>query len=119
MEENFLTNAILPLRGLLILPGMIANVDVGRDKSLATIRAASAEDNKILLVTQKDPNVAEITKEDLYDWGVLAEIKRNCTPNGAIRLLVEGLQRVQLTEVNDVQQERMIVIILSVTAKQY
>lgn len=106
MEENFLTNAILPLRGLLILPGMIANVDVGRDKSLAAIRAASAEDNKILLVTQKDPNVAEITKEDLYDWGVLAEIKQQLQlPNGAIRLLVEGLQRVQLTEVNDVQQE--------------
>lgn len=106
MEENFLTNAILPLRGLLILPGMIANVDVGRDKSLAAIRVASAEDNKILLVTQKDPNVAEITKEDLYDWGVLAEIKQQLQlPNGAIRLLVEGLQRVQLTEVNDVQQE--------------
>lgn len=106
MGENFLTNAILPLRGLLILPGMIANVDVGRDKSLAAIRVASAEDNKILLVTQKDPNVAEITKEDLYDWGVLAEIKQQLQlPNGAIRLLVEGLQRVQLTEVNDVQQE--------------
>lgn len=59
------------------------------------------------------------TKEDLYDWGVLAEIKQQLQlPNGAIRLLVEGLQRVQLTEVM-MFSKRMIVIILSVTAKQY
>ena len=103
MEQKMLTKPVLALRGVLILPGMIANIDVGRDKSIAAINAVMELDKQILLVGQMDNEKAEITTADLYGWGVLAEVKQRLQlPSGAIRLLVEGLARVKLTETAEV-----------------
>ena len=66
MEQKMLTKPVLALRGVLILPGMIANIDVGRDKSIAAINAVMELDKQILLVGQKDNEKAEITTADLY-----------------------------------------------------
>ena len=99
MEKKLLTKPVLALRGILVLPGMIANIDVGREKSIAAINVVMELDKKILLVGQRDNDKAEITTADLYEWGVLAEIKQKLQlPSGAIRLLVEGLERVKLSE---------------------
>lgn len=103
MEKKMITKPVLPLRGVLILPGMIANIDVGRDKSIAAINVVMELDKKIMLVGQSDNDKSDISTADLYRWGVLAEIKQKLLlPSGAIRLLVEGLERVQLTEVAEV-----------------
>lgn len=104
-EDIVVIKPILALRGMLIMPGMVANIDVGRDKSLAAIEAVG-DDQKLLLITQKNAEIADITKGDLYSWGVLAEIKQQITlPNGAVRLLVEGLQRVKITEVEKATED--------------
>lgn len=104
-ENNLLTMPLLALRGLLVLPGMLVNVDVGRDKSMAAVRAVMEKDKRIILTVQKDAAQAEFTAADLYSWGVVAEIKQQLTlPSGAMRLLVEGLARVRLSNVAEVHQ---------------
>lgn len=104
-KNNLLTMPLLALRGLLVLPGMLVNVDVGRDKSMAAVRAVMESDKRIILTAQKDAAQAEVTAADLYSWGVVAEIKQQLTlPSGAMRLLVEGLERVQLSNVAEVHQ---------------
>ena len=100
-----ITKPLLPLRGLLVLPGMLVNVDVGREKSMAAVRAVMDADKKIILTAQRDANRSDITTEDLYGWGVVAEVKQQLQlPSGAMRILVEGLDRIQLSQVTEVHQ---------------
>ncbi len=104
MAETLLTKPLLPLRGLVILPGMLVNVDVGRDKSMAAVKAAMDDDKRIFLAAQRDASRADVSAADLHDWGVLAEIKQQLSlPSGAVRLLVEGLERVRLADVTEIR----------------
>ncbi len=97
MANLIITKPLLALRGVLIFPGMIANLDVGREKSIAAIDAAEGTDKQIILVGQKQPEQENVAADDLYEWGVLANIKQRLQlPNGAVRLLVEGLERVHV-----------------------
>lgn len=109
MANLIITKPLLALRGVLIFPGMIANLDVGREKSIAAIDAAEATDKQIILVGQKQPEQENVAADDLYEWGVLANIKQRLQlPNGAVRLLVEGLERVHVlnaAEVHENEQE--------------
>lgn len=109
MANLIITKPLLALRGVLIFPGMIANLDVGREKSIAAIDAAEATDKQIILVGQKQPEQENVAADDLYEWGVLANIKQRLQlPNGAVRLLVEGLERVHVlhaAEVNENEQD--------------
>ena len=105
LNTDMITKSLLPLRGLLVLPGMLVNVDVGREKSMIAVREAMNTDKRIILAAQKDASRSEITAADICSWGVVAEVKQQLQlPNGAIRILVEGLQRVQLSEVTEVHQ---------------
>ena len=105
MANEIMTKPVLALRGVLILPGMIANVDVGREKSIAAVDAAMETGKQILLVGQKDSAKEEIELDALYDFGILAEIKQQLQlPSGAVRVLVEGLERIQLTDITEVHQ---------------
>ena len=82
---------LLALRGIIVFPGMTVNLDVGRDKSINAVNAAMQLDKKILLVTQR-----------LYGFGVVAEIKQLLKlPSGALRILIQGLNRVEVTSVID------------------
>ena len=102
MAENIITKPLLALRGMMVFPGMISNLDIGREKSLNALEAAMADDNLIILVTQKNPEITDVTVDDMYPFGVLARIRQETKlPNGALRVLVEGLERVQLTMVTD------------------
>lgn len=109
MANLIITKPLLALRGVLIFPGMIANLDVGREKSIAAIDAAEGTDKQIILVGQKQPEQENVAADDLYEWGVLANIKQRLQlPNGAVRLLVEGLERVHVlntVEVHENEQE--------------
>lgn len=105
MDNKLITKPLLPLRGVLVLPGMIVNLDIGRDKSIAAVEAAMQQGEEILLVGQKQAEQESVTAADLYNWGVLAAIKQKLQlPNGAVRLLVEGLERIKLVNVTEVQQ---------------
>lgn len=105
MANLIITKPLLALRGVLIFPGMIANLDVGREKSIAAIDAAEATDKQIILVGQKQPEQENVAADDLYEWGVLANIKQKLQlPNGAVRLLVEGLERVHVLNAVEVHE---------------
>lgn len=105
MANLIITKPLLALRGVLIFPGMIANLDVGREKSIAAIDAAEATDKQIILVGQKQPEQENVAADDLYEWGVLANIKQRLQlPNGAVRLLVEGLERVHVLNAAEVHE---------------
>ena len=105
MANLIITKPLLALRGVLIFPGMIANLDVGREKSIAAIDAAEATDKQIILVGQKQPEQENVAADDLYEWGVLANIKQKLQlPNGAVRLLVEGLERVHVLNAAEVHE---------------
>ncbi len=93
---------LLALRGIIVFPGMTVNLDVGRDKSINAVNAAMQLDKKILLVTQRDAETADPKREDLYGFGVVAEIKQLLKlPSGALRILIHGLNRVEVTSVID------------------
>lgn len=93
---------LLALRGIIVFPGMTVNLDVGRDKSINAVNAAMQLDKKILLVTQRDAETAEPKREELYNYGVVAEIKQLLKlPSGAIRILIQGLERAELTSLID------------------
>ena len=101
MDENKVI-PLLPLRGMLVFPGMIINLDVGRDRSIKAVESAMAVDRKILLVTQREAGTIEPNENDLFTYGVIAEIKQLLKlPNGALRILVEGLSRAKIENVRD------------------
>ena len=87
---------------IIVFPGMTVNLDVGRDKSINAVNAAMQLDKKILLVTQRDAETADPKREELYNYGVVAEIKQLLKlPSGAIRILIQGLERAELTSLID------------------
>lgn len=102
MEASGKLMPLLALRGIIVFPGMTVNLDVGRDKSINAVNAAMQLDKKILLVTQRDAETADPKREELYNYGVVAEIKQLLKlPSGAIRILIQGLERAKLTSLID------------------
>lgn len=102
MEASGKLMPLLALRGIIVFPGMTVNLDVGRDKSINAVNAAMQLDKKILLVTQRDAETADPKREELYNYGVVAEIEQLLKlPSGAIRILIQGLERAELTSLID------------------
>lgn len=91
---------ILPsvaLRGTVILPETIVHFDISREKSIKAIEAAMIRDQKVFLVTQKNPDIEEPEKKDLYKIGTIAFVKQIVKmPGDILRVLVEGLERGEL-----------------------
>lgn len=93
-EQSKMNVPLLPLRGIVVFPFMVAHLDVGRPKSINAIERAMLEDKKIFLTTQKDAMEDNPREKDLYRLGTYAEVKQVMKmPNGALRILVEGLER--------------------------
>ncbi len=90
-------NEIIPaisLRGLVVFPSMVLHFDVGRERSVNALKAAADGDGHIFLVAQKDASITDPSSDDLYDVGVVAEVRQLLTtPDGSTRVLVEGLYR--------------------------
>ncbi len=85
------------LRGLTILPGMIAHFDISRERSLRAVEEAMEQDQKIYLVTQRNVNSEDPTQEDLYQMGIVADIKQVVRlQNDVVRILVDGISRAAL-----------------------
>jgi len=93
------TYPLLPLRGLLVFPFMITPLDVGRPKSIQALEEAMTQERQLVLAVQKSAEINEPEEGDIHRVGVLAEIKQLLKmPEGQIRVLVEGLQRVRIDE---------------------
>jgi ATP-dependent Lon protease len=92
---------VLPLRDIVIYPFMIVPLFVSRDRSIKAIEEALADNRMILLVSQKDVNKEEPKQEDLYEVGTVAIIMRMLKlPDGRIRILIQGLSRSRVDNVN-------------------
>lgn len=90
------------LRGLTILPGMIAHFDVSRERSLRAVEEAMEQDQKIYLVTQRNVDSEDPTQEDLYQMGIVADIKQVVRlQNDVVRILVDGISRAALLGFTD------------------
>ncbi|UYY58680.1 endopeptidase La [Sphingomonas sp. S2-65] len=88
---------VLPLRDIVVFPHMIVPLFVGRDKSVAALEAAMADDKEIFLVAQLDPAQDDPSRDDLYDTGVSAEVLQLLKlPDGTVRVLVAGKERGKL-----------------------
>lgn len=90
------------LRGLTILPGMIAHFDISRECSLRAVEEAMEQDQKIYLVTQRNVDSEDPTQEDLYQMGIVVDIKQVVRlQNDVVRILVDGISRAALLGFTD------------------
>ncbi|MCY4330686.1 MAG: endopeptidase La [Endozoicomonadaceae bacterium] len=91
---------LLPLRDVVVFPGLVVPLFVGRAKSVTALNVALENDNKILLVAQKKAQEDDPEKDDLYNIGTVATILQLLKlPDGTVKVLVEGKERAKLTQV--------------------
>ena len=89
----------LPLRDIVIFPGMIVPLFVGRDKSIRALNEVMKTNKKIILVTQKNAEIDDPVEEDLYSVGCESKILQLLKlPDGTVKVLVEGIDRIKITE---------------------
>lgn len=91
---------IVALRGMTILPDTLIHFDINRKITVNAVEMAMEQDQQVLLLMQKDPNVEDPKPEDLYSVGTLAEIKQLIKlPGDIIRVMVQGLERAEVCEI--------------------
>ncbi|QZD86234.1 endopeptidase La [Qipengyuania psychrotolerans] len=94
MTQSF---PLLPLRDIVVFPGMVVPLFVGRDKSVAALEVAMEGSKDIFLLSQLDPGCDDPDGSDLYDLGVVAQVLQLLKlPDGTVRVLVEGQERAKL-----------------------
>ena len=97
------TFPLLPLRDIVVFPGMVVPLFVGRDKSVAALEAAMEASKDIVLLAQLDPGCDDPEGDDLYDVGVIAQVLQLLKlPDGTVRVLVEGKARARLAALENV-----------------
>jgi ATP-dependent Lon protease len=97
MVDKTITMPVIALRGMTVLPKMMLHFDISRTKSIAAVEKAMVGDQKVCLVTQKNSEETDPGIEDLYQVGTVALIKQLVKlPNNVIRVMVEGMERVEL-----------------------
>ncbi|RLC60872.1 MAG: endopeptidase La [Chloroflexota bacterium] len=90
---------VLPVRDTVMFPHMVSPLFVGRDRSLKAVDAATANEDTIIVVAQRDPTVQEPSPEDLYTIGTEVEIVRMLRlPDGTTSILAQGKQRVAILD---------------------
>ena len=98
---------LLPLRDIVVFPSMVIPLFVGRDKSITALNEVMKENKKIVLVTQKNSEVDDPKRNDLFSFGCESTILQLLKlPDGTVKVLVEGLKRVKI--VDFIEQEKFI-----------
>ena len=101
MEVKF-NSALLPLRDIVVFPHMVIPLFVGRDKSITALNEVMKKDKKIVLVTQKNSEVDDPKKNDIFNYGCESSILQLLKlPDGTVKVLVEGISRVKISEFQD------------------
>lgn len=110
MDENVVVLPVLPLRGMMVFPYMMVHLDAGREQSISALeKAMLVEDKHVFLVAQRDSDLEDPQMSDLYSVGTVAEIKHLMKlPDGAIRVLVEGLYRGQIVSAIEQEEDYLI-----------
>ncbi len=100
-SENLRIMPAVALRGLVVFPDMFIHFDVGREKSVNALKKSMDTDQEIFLVTQKDISVDDPDYGELYEIGVVANVKQVLKlpgKSGNVRVAVEGLYRARLVQ---------------------
>ena len=101
MDIKF-SSALLPLRDIVVFPHMVIPLFVGRDKSITALNEVMKKDKKIVLVTQKNSEVDDPKKNDIFNYGCESSILQLLKlPDGTVKVLVEGISRVKINEFQD------------------
>lgn len=98
--DVYKTVPAIPLRGLVVYPGMTLHFDVGRKKSIKALNTAMENDQLIFLVAQTDPSIDDPTVDDVFGVGVVCEVRQMMKiPNSSnYRVIVKGIQRATLID---------------------
>ena len=99
---------LLPLRDIVVFPSMVIPLFVGRDKSISALNEVMKNDKKIILVTQKNSEIDDPKKTDVFMYGCEGNILQLLKlPDGTVKVLVEGIKRVKILDFKD--NEKFIV----------
>jgi ATP-dependent Lon protease len=91
------TYPVLPLRDIVVFPGMVVPLFVGRDKSVRALESVVKADNKIMLISQKNGSQDEPSRADMFDVGTIATVLQLLRlPDGTVKVLVEGIERAKI-----------------------
>ena len=101
-DSHLLDLPVLPLRDVVVFPHMVIPLFVGRDKSMRALEQAMEADKRILLLAQKSAETDDPAEADMYSTGTLAQVLQLLKlPDGTIKVLVEGTERVNVTEISE------------------
>ena len=93
---------LLPLRDIVVFPNMVVPLFVGRDKSITALSEVMKNDKKIILATQKNSEVDDPGKNDIFNFGCQCSILQLLKlPDGTVKVLVEGIKRVKILDFSD------------------
>ena len=96
---------LLPLRDIVVFPSMVIPLFVGRDKSITALNEVMKKDKKIILVTQKNSEVDDPKKEDVFSYGCESSILQLLKlPDGTVKVLVEGNKRVKIGDFKEEEE---------------
>ena len=96
------TSPLLPLRDIVVFPSMVIPLFVGRDKSIAALNDVMKKEKKIILATQKNSEVDDPKKNDVFMYGCEGNILQLLKlPDGTVKVLVEGIKRVKIVDFKD------------------
>ncbi len=102
IARNVIHLPAIALRGLVVFPNNIVHFEVGREKSIAAIEWAMGNNSNVFLVAQKKMDTDEPARDDLFTYGVVAEIKQVLrVSDDLVRVLVEGKYRARMTDLDD------------------
>ena len=108
MEDRTMKMPAIALRGLTVMPKMMIHFDITRPKSKAAAERSMVADQKVFLITQRQSDMPEPSIEDLFHMGCVAEIKQLVKlPDGVVRVMVEGLQKAVLLDLETDQPALM------------
>jgi len=100
--EVKITLPLLPLRDIVVFPSMVIPLFVGRDKSISALNEVMKKDKKIILVTQKNSEIDDPKKTDIFMYGCEGSILQLLKlPDGTVKVLVEGIKRVKILDFKD------------------
>jgi ATP-dependent Lon protease len=97
-----ISSPLLPLRDIVVFPSMVIPLFVGRDKSISALNEVMKKDKKIILVTQKNSEIDDPKKTDIFMYGCEGSILQLLKlPDGTVKVLVEGVKRVKIVDFKD------------------
>ena len=107
---------LLPLRDIVVFPSMVIPLFVGRDKSISALNEVMKKEKKIILVTQKNSEIDDPKKTDVFMYGCEGSILQLLKlPDGTVKVLVEGLKRVKILDFNNPKIKKIKEIIIDHT----